>query len=211
MDFVECVACFISDFLADWHVLFLRSLRKRRATLSLAARLEAPDVNPFKDIRASLNHCCSIGVDFSDCMRSNGCGTKFVLDSFVNDNNLISWLAVLAKAMHVLLQQGLINFELSSLLQSLQICNQWNRKECVSLECKRFWRVAQRPVDCSTNCTACRSKSTVNQLIWIDASCLRTVRKGAKCVCHCLMKSLIHCAGLRVLCSGWCTFDATQL
>ena len=105
-------------------------------TLLLVVRLESSNVDPFKDIGTTLDHCSSIGVDFNDCARSNGCGSEFALDLFVNDNHLISRLTVFTKATQIVAQQVLINLELSSLLWSLQVCNQRHREEHASMECE---------------------------------------------------------------------------
>ena len=89
------------------HVLnmWLVCLQRKSSNLELlVARLESSDVDSLKDIGATLDCCSSIGVDFNDGMRANGCRSEFSFDLFVNDNHLISRLTVFVKTTQIVAQ-----------------------------------------------------------------------------------------------------------
>ena len=81
-----------------------RSLRVRNGILFLRSiGFETPDINALKDMRRPLNNHSSIGMDFSDCIRSNSFRIELSLGVRLTDKDLISNLIVIVIPLSVLL------------------------------------------------------------------------------------------------------------
>ena len=94
----------------------------------------------------------------------------------------------------------MIDLELAALLQSLDVCHEWNGQKHVSLEHESSRAVVHGSVDCSPNCVSCGGDCVFNQLIQvIDLCSMWSIEEGSEAVLHGLMESFIDCVGLRFL------------
>jgi hypothetical protein len=92
-------------------------------------RSDLANVDTICDMGSALDGDCVINMGIDDRERTNILGVNFFGCFVVKNESFLTWLVVVMTAFFVSLSKIVINDDLSSFLENVEVCDEWYVKE----------------------------------------------------------------------------------